>query len=189
MKRLAQMRLIHTVHGGGNRVADWREEAGLELLPDLLVNEAGLPDFAMLRALLEMRACLGVDVARRAAQRAEPEAVQALQSVVDQMRRRPNDIEHLQGEVQGFWARLVRMADNPVYVMASIHWTCPGGAMAPTCGTCSATSCARSTSTRPLSRPAVVVIRSVRPSTRASWCRWRRSRSRRRPVATSSARP
>lgn len=118
MKRLAQMRLIHTVHGGGNRVADWREEAGLELLPDLLVNEAGLPDFAMLRALLEMRACLGVDVARRAAQRAEPEAAQALQSVVDQMRRRPNDIEHLQGEVQGFWARLVRMADNPVYVMA-----------------------------------------------------------------------
>ena len=39
MKRLAQMRLIHIVHGGGNRVNDWREEAGLELLAELLVTD------------------------------------------------------------------------------------------------------------------------------------------------------
>ncbi|MDP2226471.1 MAG: FCD domain-containing protein [Moraxellaceae bacterium] len=118
MKRLAQMRLINTVHGGGNRVADWRDAAGLELLPDLLVNEAGLPNFDMLRSLLDMRACLGVDAARRAARIAEPELVQALQDVVEQMRRRPNDIEHLQGLVQQFWGVLVRAAANPVYVMA-----------------------------------------------------------------------
>lgn len=117
MKRLAQMRLIHIVHGGGNRVADWQELAGLELLAELLVTDAGLPDFAMLRALLEMRACLGVDAARRAAERATPEAVAGLQQVVDTMRRRPLDIEFLQAEALQFWARLVRAAGNQAYVM------------------------------------------------------------------------
>lgn len=117
MKRLAQMRLITIVHGGGNRVADWQEHAGLELLAELLVTPAGLPDFAMLRSLLEMRATLGVDAARRAADRADPEDISGLQQVVDAMRRRPNDIDYLQGEVQRFWARLVRAADNQAYVM------------------------------------------------------------------------
>lgn len=118
MKRLAQMRLIQTVHGGGNRATDWQQVAGLELLPDLLVNESGLPNFSMLRSLLEMRASLGVDAARLAATRADPDAVQALQDVVDRMRKRPNDVEYLQGEVQSFWDRLVRAAGNQVYVMA-----------------------------------------------------------------------
>ena len=118
MKRLAQMRLIQTVHGGGNRATDWQNVAGLELLPDLLVNESGLPNFAMLRSLLEMRATLGVDAARLAAGRADAEAVSGLQEVVDRMRKRPNDVEYLQNEVQLFWDRLVRAAANQVYVMA-----------------------------------------------------------------------
>lgn len=118
MKRLAQMRLIQTVHGGGNRVESWQQVAGLELLPDLLVNESGLPNFSMLRSLLEMRASLGVDAARLAAQRATPEQVAGLQEVVEQMRRRPNDAEHQQAGVQAFWSALVRAAGNQVYVMA-----------------------------------------------------------------------
>ena len=72
----------------------------------------------MLRSLLEMRASLGVDAARLAAVRADVDAVQALQEVVDRMRKRPNDVEYLQGEVQMFWDRLVRAAGNQVYVMA-----------------------------------------------------------------------
>ncbi|MDF2445565.1 MAG: FadR family transcriptional regulator [Moraxellaceae bacterium] len=118
MKRLAQMRLIRTVHGGGNRVEEWRQVAGLELLPDLLVGEGGLPDFGMLRALLEMRASLGVDAARLAAQRASAEQILALQGVVDEMVRRPNDVERQQYEAQRFWSLLVQAAGNQVYVMA-----------------------------------------------------------------------
>lgn len=118
MKRLAQMRLIRTVHGGGNKVEDWRDVAGLELLPELLVGETGLPDFAMLRSLLEMRASLAVDAARLAAQRASPEQVEAMEAMVQSMRRRSNDTEFLQGEVQRFWSLLVRAAGNQVYVMA-----------------------------------------------------------------------
>lgn len=118
MKRLAQMRLIRTVHGGGNKVEEWREVAGLELLPELLVGDSGLPDFAMLRGLLEMRASLAVDAARLGAQRATPEQVLVLEAVVEVMRRRRNDAEYLQAEVQRFWALLVRAAGNPVYVMA-----------------------------------------------------------------------
>ncbi|HET8729536.1 MAG TPA: FCD domain-containing protein [Moraxellaceae bacterium] len=118
MKRLAQMRLIRTVHGGGNRVEDWREVAGLELLPELLVGDTGLPDFAMLRGLLEMRASLAVDAARLTAQRATPEQVEALDAVVQSMRRRQSDTESLQAEVQRFWLLLARAAANQVYVMA-----------------------------------------------------------------------
>lgn len=118
MKRLAQMRLIRTVHGGGNRVEEWRHVAGLELLPELLVGENGLPDFAMLRALLEMRASLGVDAARLAALRADAEQVAALQEVVARMGQRPNDVVYLQGEVQRFWTQLVQASGNQVYVMA-----------------------------------------------------------------------
>jgi len=118
MKRLEQMRLIHTVHGGGNRVTDWQQVAGLELLPDLLVNESGLPNFSMLRSLLEMRASLAVDAARLATSRADADIVLQLQEVVERMRKRPNDVEYLQGEVQSFWDILVRAAGNQVYVMA-----------------------------------------------------------------------
>lgn len=118
MKRLQQMRLIHTVHGGGNRVEEWRQVAGLELLPELLVSDSGLPDFSMLRALLEMRASLGVDAARLAARRADAGQVEELQAIIEHMARRPNDIEFLQLEVQRFWAGLVRAAGNQVYVMA-----------------------------------------------------------------------
>lgn len=118
MKRLAQMRLISVVHGGGNRVNEWRESAGLELLAELLVTGAGLPNFEMLRSLLEMRATLGVDAARRAAERGTVQSLQDLQLTVDTMRKRPNDIEHLQIEVQKFWAILVRASQNPAYVMA-----------------------------------------------------------------------
>jgi DNA-binding FadR family transcriptional regulator len=117
MKRLAQMRLINIVHGGGNRVTDWRDSAGLELLAELLVTDAGLPNFDMLRSLLEMRACLCVDAARRAAERAGSDAVQDLQVVVESMRRRPNDSEYLQGEAQRFWGALVRASGNQAYVM------------------------------------------------------------------------
>lgn len=117
MKRLAQMRLISVIHGGGNRVSNWRESAGLELLAELLVTDAGLPNFEMLRSLLEMRGSLGVDAARRAAERGSPEAFQDMQQAVDAMRRRPNDVEHLQLEVQHFWGVLVRASGNPAYVM------------------------------------------------------------------------
>jgi DNA-binding FadR family transcriptional regulator len=118
MKRLAQMRLIRTVHGGGNRVEPWQQVAGLELLPDLLVNESGLPNFSMLRSLLELRAVLAVDATRLAALRATPEDVAVLQDIVGQMRRRPNDAEHQQAAVQEFWSVLARAAGNQVYVMA-----------------------------------------------------------------------
>lgn len=118
MKRLAQMRLIRTVHGGGNRVEAWQKVAGLELLPELLVREGGLPDFNMLRALLELRISLGVDAARLAAQRASSEQIFALQSIVEDMRRRPNDVEHLQESVLRFWACLVDAAGNQIYILA-----------------------------------------------------------------------
>jgi DNA-binding FadR family transcriptional regulator len=118
MKRLEQMRLISTVHGGGNRVAAWQQVAGLELLPELLVREGGLPDFDMLRALLEMRASLGVDAARLAAQRGHADQLASLQAIVDEMRRRPNDVEYQQEAVLRFWSGLVQAAGNQIYVMA-----------------------------------------------------------------------
>jgi DNA-binding FadR family transcriptional regulator len=118
MKRLAQMRLIRTVHGGGNRVEAWQQVAGLELLPELLVKEGGLPDFDVLRSLLELRASLGVDAARLAALRATQDQIVCLQGIIDDMRRRPNDVEHQQEMVVRFWSALVQGSGNQIYLMA-----------------------------------------------------------------------
>lgn len=111
MKRLNQMRLIHTVHGGGNRVNDWRAQCGLELLPELMLGDNGVPNFELLRSVLELRASVGVDAAKLVARRGEPEQVAALQSCLERMAKRPNDLEHLQQEALNFW-RLIGLASG-----------------------------------------------------------------------------
>src|SRR3954467_9865697 len=69
LKRLQQAGLVSISQGGATRVRDWRHHGGLELL-----LEGELPEALQARrAALEMRACVGADAARRAAQRAAPE--------------------------------------------------------------------------------------------------------------------
>jgi DNA-binding FadR family transcriptional regulator len=73
LKRLQQAGLIRIVQGGATRVLDWREHAGLDLLLDLMRQDEAPPP-ELVGAVLEMRASVGTDVARRCGERAGEEA-------------------------------------------------------------------------------------------------------------------
>src|SRR5689334_16763008 len=64
VKRLQQARLVQVSQGGATRVLDWRETGGLDLLLDIALAREGTVDADTLRAIGEMRACIGSDAAR-----------------------------------------------------------------------------------------------------------------------------
>jgi DNA-binding FadR family transcriptional regulator len=70
LKRLQQAGLVRISQGGATRVLDWRDSAGLEVLLDLIGDSAGDPPAELMRSVVEMRASIGVDAARRCAVRA-----------------------------------------------------------------------------------------------------------------------
>ncbi len=74
LKRLQQAGLVQISQGGATRVLDWRESGGLELLLDLFEGSDQMPSAELVRAVLETRATIGVDAARRCAERAPAEA-------------------------------------------------------------------------------------------------------------------
>lgn len=74
LKRLEQAGLVQISQGGPTRVLDWRESGGLEVLLDLIDDPGELPPEELVRAVLELRACIGTDAARRCAERADAEA-------------------------------------------------------------------------------------------------------------------
>lgn len=75
LKRLQQSGLIRITQGGATRVLDWREHGGLDLLLDLVSGSSGAspagPPAEVVRSVLELRALIGVDAARRFVAHAE----------------------------------------------------------------------------------------------------------------------
>lgn len=70
IKRLQQARLVAVSHGGPTRVLDWRATGGLDLIVDLVREHSDRIDAGLMSAITEMRACIGIDAARRCAERA-----------------------------------------------------------------------------------------------------------------------
>jgi GntR family transcriptional regulator, transcriptional repressor for pyruvate dehydrogenase complex len=70
LKRLQEAGLVRISHGGATRVRDWRHDGGLDLLLALAASGEVPPELEAERAGMELRACIGADAARRAAQRA-----------------------------------------------------------------------------------------------------------------------
>ena len=117
VKRLQQAGLVAVSHGGATRVLDWRMTGGLDLLAQLPLTTAGeQPDPALLRSILELRLCVGVDAARRCAERATPAVVAALQEALETQRaaapaQAPLVYAHL-------WEHVIDGADNIAYRLA-----------------------------------------------------------------------
>ncbi len=76
LKRLQQAGLVQVAQGGATRVKDWRAEAGLDVLTSLISVAQGDARAALLGDVVELRACVGEDAARRCAERA-PQAPRA----------------------------------------------------------------------------------------------------------------
>jgi DNA-binding FadR family transcriptional regulator len=118
LTRLAQAGLIAVRHGGATRVLDYRHSGGLDLLPRLLVRSDGRLDPSVARAIVEMRAALGPDVARLAAARAPGGLVASLDAVTAAMAGARGDVETLQGLALEFWEHLVEACGNVAYRLA-----------------------------------------------------------------------
>ena len=70
LKRLQEAGLVQISHGGATRVRDWRRAGGLDMLIALGAAGDAPPELELERTALELRACIGADAARRAAERA-----------------------------------------------------------------------------------------------------------------------
>lgn len=116
--RLAQSGLVTVSHGGATRVTDWRTTAGLDVLPDLAFGEGGLlPDGDVLRSALEMRVSIGVDVARRCAQRATPEVLALVRAHASGVAGAP-DLATANEHYAALWQALVTGSGNVAYRLA-----------------------------------------------------------------------
>jgi len=81
LKRLEQAGLVAISQGGATRVRDWRDTGGLEILLDLQAGTEPPADLA--RSVLELRASVGVDAARRCAERADSEILARVEELAE----------------------------------------------------------------------------------------------------------
>ena len=114
LKRLQQAGLVRVSHGGATRVLDWRATGGLDLLAQIgrAADHLG-PE--LIRSALEMRLCIGVDAARRCAERAPARVVDELQ---DLAAAEPESDGQAADAYERFWALIVEGADNLAYRLA-----------------------------------------------------------------------
>lgn len=120
LKRLNQAGLVRTRHGGATTVQDYRLDGGLDLLPLLAASPDHVTDPRLVRSLMELRALIGADAARLAAQRhaASHRArwAAALQRMSDC--RAADDLPGLQAAALDLWEAVVDASDNLAYRLA-----------------------------------------------------------------------
>jgi DNA-binding FadR family transcriptional regulator len=120
LKRLQQASLVRISQGGATRVLDWRDSGGLEVLLDLAGDSGDVPPVELMRSVLEMRASIGVDAARRCAARAPAEdrwAIDALaRAVIDSIEA--GDGPHTDEAFATLWRAIVVGSGNIAYRLA-----------------------------------------------------------------------
>ncbi len=116
-KRLEQAGLVHISQGGATRVIDWRDSGGLEILLDLQSDTE--PPAELARSVLELRASVGVDAARRCAERAD---AQTLEHVADLAERTTAAMGRSEQAVDDgyaeLWRAVVHGSGNLAYRLA-----------------------------------------------------------------------
>ena len=117
LARLAQLRLIQIRHGGETRVLDFRATAGLDLLPSLLRRANGRIDPEIARSGFEMRAAIGPDMARLAAERRSEPQVAKLYATAEDLAAM-TDLAQLADLSMTFWAVLAAASKNLAYQLA-----------------------------------------------------------------------
>ena len=114
LKRLQQSGLIRISQGGATRVRDWRRHGGLELLLELDDVPAGLE---IERPIMEMRASVGADAARRCATRASA-VVRAELEARAEMLAAETDLDARNTIYEALWDLVIEGSDNLAYRLA-----------------------------------------------------------------------
>ncbi|MBV6758942.1 FadR/GntR family transcriptional regulator [Rhodococcus opacus] len=110
IQKLAQAGLVEVRQGDATSVRDFRQHGGPELLSQLLIR-GGVPDWAVVRSVLEARRMIGVQVARLAADRATEKSGTALREAVDHLAAESDPVAQ-QVSALAFWERVVDTADS-----------------------------------------------------------------------------
>ena len=114
VKRLQQAGLVQVSHGGATRVLDWRRHGGLDLLAQLPLTGALAAGDVV--AILELRRCIGVDVARCCAERAPAELHADLRTHAEALAALPSDdLDQRELAYAALWSAIVDGAQNVAY--------------------------------------------------------------------------
>ena len=117
LKRLQEAGLIQISHGGATRVRDWRHGGGLDLLLAIAAQGDLPPELEVERAGMELRACVGADAARRAAERASAAQRAEIVARAEALAAAP-DPDARNHEYEGLWDAIVDGATNVAYRLA-----------------------------------------------------------------------
>jgi GntR family transcriptional regulator, transcriptional repressor for pyruvate dehydrogenase complex len=118
LKRLEQVGLVKTVHGGGTKVLEFRRSAGLDLLAVIADHpEAMEKMLPLLLSALQMRAVIGVDAARLCAEAANDALRDELLETGETLAAMAHGPELLPLD-QRFWRQLLDGAGNLAYQLA-----------------------------------------------------------------------
>lgn len=115
--RLAQSKLVATVHGGGTRVENYLSTAGLDLLVNLVVAGDGQHRREAVRSLIEMRTALAVDAARLAATRRSDAQLATVRALARDLAAVADDAA-LQERLLAVWEGIVDASGNIAYRLA-----------------------------------------------------------------------
>lgn len=113
--KLESLGLIDTLHGIGSLIADYTERGGAELLKLLLVRSDGV-DTALLDDLLEVRAAVGGEIARLAAERASDEDRDGLAAALAEIEAHLDEPAAVQLAENRFVRAVTRATGNRAFV-------------------------------------------------------------------------
>ena len=118
IKRAEQVGLVQSKQGGGTKVLDFEKTAGLDALA-LLAQYAAedLTGARLWRAGFEMRAAIGMDLARLCALRADESVKRDLIEIAHELKQAPKDAGIVALDLR-FWERMLDGADNIAYRLA-----------------------------------------------------------------------
>lgn len=117
LKRLQQAGFVHVVHGGGTRVLDVRQDAGLDLLVHIATASEDV-DPAIIRDGLEMRRAVGVDAARLAAVRADAPARRRIADAAAAYGATDTSADASSEADRSFWLEVVDASGNLAFRLA-----------------------------------------------------------------------
>ncbi|MEU1753321.1 GntR family transcriptional regulator [Micromonospora matsumotoense] len=118
LRRLQQLGLLRVSQGGVTRVLDWRVHAGLDLALSLVQSGDVLPVEHLVRDMLEMRACVGVDAARRCAVRAGGAVGRVVVDTVERFAALAPDLAAMAEANIALWRHIVTGSGNTAYLLS-----------------------------------------------------------------------